>query len=165
MNGGSKFVKLVASPCGILSLAAISLLGVFTAAPSFGDDTLPSLQAPSLTGVERIDAAIDRLGSSAYSERDAATRELLQQGARAIPRLEQALPSAKGEVRYRIRSILSTQRRAVDLTVRRAAEQALLRLSAGKDPISASWARAQLGPVGSPLPVAGSLETQPPSGG
>jgi hypothetical protein len=95
---------------------------------------------------EKIDAAIDQLGSASYQERESATRELLHRGSTAIPPLESALPSAKGEVRYRIRSILDHQRQAVDVTTRRAAEQAITRIALGKDRISAAWAKSLQNP-------------------
>jgi hypothetical protein len=94
-----------------------------------------------------IDAAIDRLGSTDFLDRESATRELMQRGSIAIPDLEKALPTAKGEIRYRIRSILAHQRRSSDQTTKRAAEKAIARIATSRDRASAAWARSIL-----PLP-------------
>jgi hypothetical protein len=94
-----------------------------------------------------IDAAIDRLGSTDFLDRESATRELMQRGSIAIPELEKALPTAKGEVRYRIRSILNNQRHSSDQITKRAAEKAITRIATSNDRASAAWARSIL-----PLP-------------
>jgi hypothetical protein len=103
-----------------------------------------------------IDAAIDRLGATNFLDRESATRELLQRGSIAIPQLEQALPTAKGEIRYRIRSILDSQRRSSDQITKRAAERALARIAISKDRVSSAWARSILPLPGKPVetPVA-----------
>lgn len=103
----------------------------------------------------RVDAAIDQLGAPAYLERESATRELLNRGSAVIPQLETALRSAKGEVRYRIRSIFDRQLRSSDMITRQAAQQALIRIATGKDNASSRWARSLLAPPGLPIPVPG----------
>lgn len=111
--------------------------------------------AAPVCAATRIDAAIDQLGAPAYLERENATRELLNRGSTVIPQLEIALRSAKGEVRYRIRTIFDRQLRSSDLITRRAAQQALVRIAGSKDPASSQWARSLLTPPGLPLPSQG----------
>lgn len=107
-----------------------------------------------------IDAAIDRLNAPTFLDRETAAKELLHRGSTAIPQLESALKTAKGETRYRIRSILERQRSSTDNTTRRAAEQALVRIAGGRDKASAAWAHAILKPSGeSILPPA--IESTP----
>lgn len=124
------------------SLALTAILMAFSASLAF------AVEPKGLSGAAHIDAAIDRLSAPTYLDRELAAKELLHKGSTAIPQLESALKTAKGETRYRIRSILERQRSSTDNTTRRAAEQALVRIAASKDRISASWAQSILSPTG-----------------
>lgn len=128
-----------------------------------------TLLAPSLVfaveptaraSAAHIDAAIDRLNAPTFLDRETAAKELLHKGSTAIPQLESALKTAKGETRYRIRSILERQRLSTDNTTRRAAEQALVRIAASKDRISASWAQSILSPTGK-VAIPSNIESTP----
>jgi hypothetical protein len=133
-----------------LALTAILL------APSWVFAVEPTARASAA----HIDAAIDRLNAPTFLDRETAAKELLHKGSTAIPQLESALKTAKGETRYRIRSILERQRLSTDNTTRRAAEQALVRIAASKDRISASWAQSILSPSGK-VAIPSSIESTP----
>lgn len=145
MNRGVKWIRVGSKCCLALAVVwfAVSLRGAVAA------------ERLTPNNMSRVDAAIDQLSAPAFVDREIAAKELTLKGSTAIPQLEAALKTAKGETRYRIRAILAKQRLSTDLTTRRAAEQALIRLAASKDNISSAWARSILNPPAKlPIPTA-----------